>query len=285
MDKIGENRKPEHGKRKRRLDVVLVERGFFSSRTRAAAAIMAGLVQVEGQAGPKAGTRVAPDADIVVTEREGRVSRGGLKLERAFEVFPFDVAGKVALDAGASAGGFTECLLRHGAAEVIAVDVGYGQLDWKLRQDPRVYVLERTNVRYLEPGQLPLVPDVATLDLSFISLKKVLPAVIRCLRAGFEIVVLVKPQFEAGREKVGKGGVVRDISVHREVLDGIWEFAEAADCGVKGVTDSGVPGPKGNIEYLMYLVETARPGTSLDRKATLDGLMARVKANLLREEA
>ena len=214
---------------------------------------MAGEVKVGGQVVTKAGGLVAPDAEITIKEAPRFVSRGGLKLEKAFEEFPIDVRGRVVLDAGASTGGFTDCLLQHGARKVIAVDVGYGQLDWKLRQDPRVEVLERTNIRGLEPEMLSELPDFATLDLSFISLKKVLPAVIKCLNPRFELVALVKPQFEAGRSGVGKGGVVRDPEVHRQVLSDMREFAEAQGLVVMGLIESGVRGPKGNIEYLIYL--------------------------------
>lgn len=240
---------------------------------------MAGLVTVDGRKESKAGAQVAPGAPITITERDDYVSRGGLKLERAFAEFSLDVAGKTALDAGASTGGFTDCLLRHGAARVIAVDVGYGQLDWRLRQDNRVEVLERTNARYLTADQLPFVPDLATLDLSFISLKKVLPAVIKCLRPGFEVIALVKPQFEAGRGLVGKGGVVRDLEVHRQVLAGTWQMAEEAGCQVVGLTDSGVPGPSGNIEYLIRLVDAAggwAGGAALAREESLAILIERV---------
>lgn len=243
-------RKPRH-----RLDTILVERGFFPTRSQASAAILAGLVLVEGSVEHKAGRHVTPDIDVQVVEDPVYVSRGGFKLERAFDAFDLNVAGKVALDAGASTGGFTDCLLRNGAASVIAIDVGYGQLDWKLRQDPRVVVMERTNVRYLKCADLPSVPQIATLDFSFISLKKVLPAVTACLAPGFEIVCLIKPQFEAGRQKVGKGGVVRDPVVHRGVILSIWDFCAENGMQVRGLVDSPVRGPKGNIEYLMYLID------------------------------
>ncbi|MHB0914283.1 MAG: TlyA family RNA methyltransferase [Thermoleophilia bacterium] len=259
--------------------MILVERGFFSTRSQAGAAVLAGLVTVNGNPESKAGAQVRPGDEVAVAEHDAYVSRGGLKLERAFEAFPLDVSGRTALDAGASTGGFTDCLLRHGAARVIAVDVGYGQLDWSLRQDPRVDVLERTNIRYIQPDQLPAVPGLATLDLSFISLKKVLPAVIKCLSPGFEVIALVKPQFEAGRGQVGKGGVVRDLEVHRRVLAEVWDMAEGCGCRVQGLTDSGVPGPSGNIEYLIYLADAAgdsgREGLA-DQEAELDALIARV---------
>lgn len=245
---------------RQRLDALLVSRGLYPTRSRAAAAILAGEVSVGGAPAAKAGQQVAGDADIEVRAGPRYVSRGGLKLERAFQVFSLDAAGRVALDAGASTGGFTDCLLQHGARRVIAVDVGYGQLDWRLRQDERVTVLERRNLRYLEPRELPESPSLATLDLSFISLKKILAAVIKCLQPGFEIVALVKPQFEAGRRQVGSGGVVRDPAVHRRVLDDIWSFAGEQGCRVCGLTDSGTPGPNGNIEYLLWLRDAAGEG-------------------------
>lgn len=237
---------------KQRLDNILVERGYFSSRSQAAAAVMAGEVMVNGQPVTKAGAQMPPDAVIELRQALGFVSRGGLKLEKAFQEFHIDVTGLVALDAGASTGGFTDCLLQHGAGRVIAVDVGYGQLDWRLRQDSRVVVMERTNIRGLTPEMLPERPDFATFDLSFISLKKVLPAVIACLKPDFGAVALIKPQFEAGRERVGKGGVVRDEEIRRQVVDDIQAFIEAQGWQVQGMTESPVKGPKGNVEYLIY---------------------------------
>lgn len=235
---------------------------------------MAGLVSVNGRKIEKPGTPVAEADKIAVRETDSYVSRGGLKLEKAFAVFGLDVSGKVALDAGASTGGFTDCLLKQGARKVIAVDVGYGQLDWSLRQNPQVEVLERTNIRHIDASMLSEAPELATLDLSFISLKKVLPAVIECFRPGFEIVALVKPQFEAGKNKVGKGGVVRDADVRRQVLSGIWDFAEKCGCNVQGLTESGLKGPKGNIEYLMYLVDKRILGKLPlpDKESTLENL-------------
>lgn len=240
---------------KKRLDQILVERGLFATRSQAAASVMAGEVKVAGRTVAKAGAQIVPDAEITLREEPRFVSRGGLKLERAFQEFPIDVEGRVAIDIGASTGGFTDCLLQHGARKVIAVDVGYGQLDWKLRQDSRVEVLERTNVRNLTPDMLSEPPEFATFDVSFISLTKVFPAVIKCLSNGFRIVSLIKPQFEAGRESVGKGGVVRDAETHRQVLASIWDYAERLGLTVLGLTESGVRGPKGNIEYLIYLAD------------------------------
>ncbi len=214
--------------------------------------MLAGEVKVDGVMVTKAGAQVAAGVGIELKEESRYVSRGGLKLERAFEEFKLDVAGEACLDAGASTGGFSDCLLQHGARKVIAVDVGYGQLDWKLRNDARVEVLERTNIRCLEPSMLSEPPAFATFDLSFISLTKVLQAVIACLRPDFRAVALIKPQFEAGRGQVGKGGVVRDASIRRQVLSGIWRFIETSGWTVLGLTASPIRGPKGNIEYLIY---------------------------------
>lgn len=267
------SKEPAAARSRRRLDVLLVELGLFSTRSQAAAAILAGEVLVAGAAEYKAGRQVAPDIAIEMVEKSRYVSRGGYKLEHALKTFDADVAGKIALDAGASTGGFSDCLLQHGAARVIAVDVGYGQFDWKLRQDPRVDVIERCNVRHLDCGKLPAAPEVATFDLSFISLKKVLPAVIACLAPGFEIIALIKPQFEAGKGKVGKGGVVRDPQVHRGVLRDIWGFSEQSGLQVKGLTQSPVKGPKGNIEFLIYLTGGAAPdgaGAGIKSTGSLD---------------
>lgn len=244
---------------KARLDTILVQRGFFGSRSQAAAAVLAGEVSVNGKPAAKAGTMVAPDIDVTLKATPRFVSRGGLKLETAFEEFSIDVTGAIALDAGASTGGFTDCLLQHGARKVIAVDVGYGQLDWKLRNDPRVEVHERTNIRGITPELLSEAPNFATFDLSFISLKKVLPPVIKCLRPGFELVALVKPQFEAGRGRVGSGGVVRDPEVHRQVLVDIRDFAVSQGLVVMGMTESGIRGPKGNVEFLIHLADGRDP--------------------------
>ena len=219
---------------------------------------MAGEVNVAGQQLSKAGAMVSADAEITLKEEPRFVSRGGLKLERAFEEFLIDVSSRVALDAGASTGGFTDCLLQHGARKVIAVDVGYGQLDWKLRNDKRVEVLERTNIRNLTPGMLSEPPAFATFDLSFISLKKIFPAVIKCLQPGFEAVALIKPQFEVGRGKVGKGGVVRDEEVRAGVVADIQDFIIESGWEVRGVVESPVRGPKGNVEFLIYFVDGAK---------------------------
>ena len=239
---------------KKRLDVLLTERGLQESRQRAQAVIMSGEVFVNGQRVDKPGTAVAEDAQIEV--RGGTlayVSRGGLKLEKAMAAFPIDLNGAVCADIGASTGGFTDCMLQNGAEKVYAVDVGYGQLAWKLRSDPRVVCLERTNARYLTHEQVPDELDFASVDVSFISLKLILPPLNGLLKDGGHAACLVKPQFEAGREKVGKKGVVRDPAVHLEVLEHFLEHAAHAGFFVKDITFSPIRGPEGNIEYLGYL--------------------------------
>ena len=239
---------------KKRLDVLLTERGLQESRQRAQAVIMSGEVFVNGQRVDKPGTAVAEDAQIEV--RGGTlayVSRGGLKLEKAMAAFPIDLNGAVCADIGASTGGFTDCMLQNGAQKVYAVDVGYGQLDWKLRGDPRVVCMERTNARYLTHEQIPQELDFASVDVSFISLGLILPALDGLLSPEGEAVCLVKPQFEAGREKVGKKGVVRDPAVHLEVLETFLHHAKENHFTVLGITYSPIRGPEGNIEYLGYL--------------------------------
>lgn len=239
---------------KKRLDALLVEKGFFSSRERARAAIMAGRVLVQGQKIDKAGEQVAENAEITIKGEDFPwVSRGGLKLEKALMVFDFSVNNRVVLDIGASTGGFTDVCLQSGASRVIAVDVGYGQLAWKLRQDPRVINLERTNIRYLERQDLPLLPDRVVIDTSFISLALVLPKAWELSSADAQVIALIKPQFEAGREKVGKRGVVRDPEVHREVLRRVTVQARELGFAVLGLDFSPIKGPEGNIEYLLWL--------------------------------
>jgi 23S rRNA (cytidine1920-2'-O)/16S rRNA (cytidine1409-2'-O)-methyltransferase len=238
---------------KERLDLLLVELGLADSRTQAQRLIMAGQVTVAGQVVDKAGTRVAIGAPVTVKDRLPFASRGGLKLEAALEAFGLDVRGWIVADVGASTGGFTDCLLQRGAARVYAIDVGYGQLAWNLRQDPRVVVLERTNARYLESLGEPV--DLATIDASFISLRLIVPAVMGWLRPGASqggIVALIKPQFEAGREQVGKGGVVRDPAIHRMVLAEITGWAEAQGLGLMGLIRSPITGPAGNVEFLAH---------------------------------
>ncbi|NQT30368.1 MAG: TlyA family RNA methyltransferase [Candidatus Saganbacteria bacterium] len=250
---------------KKRLDQILVEKELFESRNKAAAAILAGVVYVNGQKSDKAGKLLAEDVAIEVRgEPHPYVGRGGVKLEHALKEFKVDVKDKVALDIGASTGGFTDCLLQNGAAKVYAVDVGYGQLAWKLRQDSRVVVIERTNARYLTPDDLYKATqrpsdtatqkaEIGVIDVSFISLSKILPAVYDLLADKARVVALVKPQFEAKREQVKKGGIVKDKKVHQEVLEKVKKEAETIGFKVKDVTSSPITGRDGNIEFLLYL--------------------------------
>lgn len=239
---------------KQRLDVVLAERNLTKSREHARALIMAGQVYVNGRKETKAGTFVAEDADITVKEEViPFVSRGGLKLEMALKTFPISLTGAVVADIGASTGGFTDCMLKAGAEKVYAIDVGYGQLDWGLRNDNRVAVMERTNARYMEPSWYASPLDFASIDVSFISISKILPALCPCMTLEGQVVSLVKPQFEAGRGKVGKNGVVTDPATHREVCLAAMHYALQAGFQVYGFTFSPIRGPKGNIEFLMWL--------------------------------
>ena len=239
---------------KARLDKIIFDRGMASSRERARALIMAGQVVVSDHVADKAGQMVPVDVDIRLKgDVLPFVSRGGLKLQKALDEFGVDVSGLVVLDVGASTGGFTDCLLQRGARRVFAVDVGYGQLAWKLRTDERVMNLEKTNIRHLEPGRLEELPDMAVIDASFISLAKVLPNTIRLIKDDGIVIALIKPQFEVGRGEVGKGGVVRDEKKHREVTDSIRTLAEDLGLEVKGETESPILGPKGNREFLIYL--------------------------------
>lgn len=239
---------------KERLDKLLVMRGLVASRERARSLILAGKVLVNDQRIDKAGTSVACEAEIRLKGEDiPYVSRGGLKLARALEHFALNVRDRVAVDVGASTGGFTDCLLQQGAARVYAVDVGYGQLAWSLRQDPRVINLERTNIRHLQPAQLAEEPSLAVIDASFISLDKVLPATLALLAEEADLVALIKPQFEVGRGQVGKGGVVRDPEQHAAVVARIETLAAELGCAVLGVVESPVLGPKGNREFLIHL--------------------------------
>jgi 23S rRNA (cytidine1920-2'-O)/16S rRNA (cytidine1409-2'-O)-methyltransferase len=263
---------------KKRLDVLLVERGYAETRTKAQAIIMSGLVYVTGQKADKPGISYEESVEIEV--RSGAcpyVSRGGLKLEKALRDFGVDPTGYVCSDSGASTGGFTDCLLQQGAKKVFAIDVGYGQLDWKIRSDPRVVVMERTNVRYVTPEQLGEPLDLSVVDVSFISLRIVLPVIKTFLKenAG-QVLCLIKPQFEAGKEKVGKKGVVRDPSVHKEVLDDFVALTKEIDFKILGLTFSPVKGPEGNIEFLAHLtlanVEGTEPDTGLVVSQAHEGL-------------
>ena len=246
--------KKDLAKAKERLDKLLVARGLAESREKAQALILAGEVYVEGQRVDKAGTKVPQEARIEVRrEVLPYVSRGGLKLEHALKAFGLKVEGLVCADLGASTGGFTDCLLKHGAQKVYAVDVGRGQLHFRLREDPRVVVMEGINARYLKAEDLPEPVDLITIDVSFISLTKILPAAVKLLKPGGLIVALIKPQFEVGRGRVGKGGVVRDPALHQEVIAKIKDFAQELGLEVLGLTESPLLGPAGNKEFLILL--------------------------------
>lgn len=236
-----------------RLDHLLVQRDLFASRTHARAMIMAGHVLVDRQPISKAGTLVSAEADIVIRDMPPYVSRGGLKLEKALQVFEIDCSGLRCMDVGASTGGFTDCLLQHGAARVYAVDVGYGQLAWKLRQDSRVMVLEKTNIRHLDPARIPDPLDLITIDTAFISLKLVVPAVLPLLGAGGCIVALIKPQFEVGKGRVGKQGVVRDAAEHTRVIQTLTVFFSGLGLQCSEAAASPILGPRGNREFLIHL--------------------------------
>ncbi|MCI8299754.1 MAG: TlyA family RNA methyltransferase [Lachnospiraceae bacterium] len=239
---------------KERLDVLLVQRGLAPSREKAKIMIMEGNVFAAGQREDKAGTFLDDKVSLEVRGNTLKyVSRGGLKLEKAMDHFKISLEGKICMDIGASTGGFTDCMLQNGAEKVYAVDVGYGQFAWKLRQDARVVCMEKTNIRYVKPEDLADVLDFASVDVSFISLTKVLPAAWDLLSPQGEMVCLIKPQFEAGREKVGKKGVVRDAGVHREVIEKVLAFAQELGFGVKALEFSPIKGPEGNIEYLAYI--------------------------------
>ena len=239
---------------KERLDMMLVSRGLAQSREKAKAMIMEGIVFVNGQREDKAGASFPPDVSIEVRGHTLRyVSRGGLKLEKAMECFGIDLTGKICMDVGASTGGFTDCMLQNGAVKVFSVDVGRGQLAWKLRQDERVVCMEKTNIRYVTPEDIGVPVDFSSIDVSFISLTKVLLPVREILKDRGEVVCLIKPQFEAGREKVGKKGVVREPEVHLEVIEKVMEYARELGFGRKHLDYSPVKGPEGNIEYLLHL--------------------------------
>jgi 23S rRNA (cytidine1920-2'-O)/16S rRNA (cytidine1409-2'-O)-methyltransferase len=252
-----------------RLDTLLHRRGLFESRARAAASVMAGEVRVgrDGARAAKPGQLVAEDVAVAVDERPRYVSRGGIKLENALLATGVDPAGRCCLDVGASTGGFTDCLLQRGAAHVVAVDVAYGELDWRLRTDPRVTVLERVNARALAREQLPYAPDLVVADVSFISLTKVLAAVLACCASTFDALAMVKPQFEVGRERLGKGAVVREVADRRAALVSVAAAARDAGASVLGFAPSGLPGPKGNREKFVWLAEAGRPGAVADLAA------------------
>ena len=256
---------------KQRLDIYLTESGLIATREKAKAVIMAGEVYVNEQKADKAGQMVSESDKIEVrTDSLRYVSRGGLKLEKAMEVFPISLENSVCMDIGASTGGFTDCMLQNGAAKVYAIDVGYGQLAWSLRTDDRVVNLERTNIRYVTEKEIPETPDFASIDVSFISLRLVLPVAFARLSPKGEVVCLIKPQFEAGKEKVGKGGVVREKSTHIEVIENVISFAKDEGFSVLGLDFSPVKGPKGNIEYLLHLTKKSAENADLDVVAVVD---------------
>ena len=251
---------------KKRLDVILVEKGFFESREKAKASIMAGIVFVDEQKLDKAGDMVSVEAKIEVRGNVcPYVSRGGLKLEKAINEFNIDLTDKVCMDIGASTGGFTDCMLQNGAKKVFSVDVGYGQFAWKLRQDSRVVCMERTNIRYVTKDDIGEELDFASIDVSFISLTKVLPVAFSLTKDNGEVVALIKPQFEAGREQVGKKGVVRDSNVHKEVIEKVIKFSNDIGFGVKNLSFSPIKGPEGNIEFLVYLSKTEDNDVNIDK--------------------
>lgn len=257
--------------KKIRLDQLVFDLGFTESRERAKTTIMSGLVFVNGQRADKPGMPVPSDAKIEVRgEAIPFVSRGGFKLDKALKVFPVDPKGKRCIDCGASTGGFTDVLLQHGAEKVYAVDVGYGQLAWKLRTDGRVVNLERTNLRYVTTEQIPELLDLAVMDVSFISLRLVLPAVKQLLKPGADIICLIKPQFEAGREEVGKKGVVRDVAVHRQVVQGVLDFAPGIGLSVLGLDYSPIKGPEGNIEYICHMKNELYAPAEIDVDAVVE---------------
>lgn len=255
-----------------RLDVLLVKKGLAPSREKAKAIVMAGSVLVDGQREDKAGTMVSTEAEITLKSGTLRyVSRGGLKLEKAMDCFAVALDGKICMDVGASTGGFTDCMLQNGAAKVYSVDVGHGQLDWRLRNDPRVVCMERTNIRYVTPDDIAEPPSFVSIDVSFISLTKVLGPVRALMAEQGDIVCLIKPQFEAGREKVGKKGVVRDPKVHEEVIRRVADYARELELHVLALEFSPIKGPEGNIEYLLHLAKRPAGGAGEPDAAGLDG--------------
>lgn len=257
--------------KKVRLDQLVFDLGLTESRERAKTTIMSGLVFVDGQRADKPGMQVSPDAKVEVKGAAlPFVSRGGFKLDKALKVFPIDVKGKHCIDCGASTGGFTDVLLQNGAEKVYSVDVGYGQLAWSLRNDERVVNMERTNIRYISSEQIPELLDIAVMDLSFISIKLVLPAVTSVLKDGAELVCLIKPQFEAGKDEVGKKGVVRDKAVHLSVIESVLEFAPTIGLSVMGLDFSPIKGPEGNREYLCYMKKGCFESAPIDAKAVVE---------------
>ncbi len=265
---------------KERLDVLLVKRGLAVSREKAKAVIMAGSVYVDNQKEDKAGTMFADTVQIEVRGNTLKyVSRGGLKLEKAMTHFGLSLEGCICMDVGSSTGGFTDCMLQNGAVKVYAIDVGHGQLDWKLRNDPRVVCMEKTNIRYVTPEDIDEKADFSSIDVSFISLTKVLPPVYELLKDQGQVVCLIKPQFEAGREKVGKKGVVRDPAVHREVIEKVTDFASKTGFALLNLEYSPIKGPEGNIEYLLHL-QKKQEGLPEDGNIDIDGTVGQAHKEL-----
>ena len=257
--------------KKIRLDQLVFDLGLAESRERAKTTVMSGLVFVNGQRADKPGMQVSPDIKVEIKGTAlPYVSRGGLKLEKALKVFPIDVNDKVCIDCGASTGGFTDVLLKNGAAKVYSVDVGYGQLAWSLRNDERVVNMERTNIRYISSELIPEPLDICVMDLSFISVKLVLPAVCALLKDNAQLVCLIKPQFEAGREEVGKKGVVRDKAVHLSVIESVLSFAPTVGMTVMGLDFSPIKGPEGNREYLCYMKKGVQEAGTIDVAAVVE---------------
>lgn len=268
------------GEAKERLDILLVNKGFFQSRERAKASIMAGDIFIDGVRVDKAGERVKVMSNIEVRGKGLKyVSRGGLKLEKAMDEFHIDLKEKVTMDVGASTGGFTDCMLQNGAVKVFSVDVGYGQFAWKLRIDPRVECMERTNIRYVEKDTIGMDIDFSSIDVSFISLKKVIPKVVELLGDKGEVVALIKPQFEAGREKVGKKGVVREASTHKEVIECIVNYLKEINMNVLNLSFSPIKGPEGNIEYLVYFSKDSEKDSDFYEKL-IDEIVSKSHENL-----
>ncbi len=256
---------------KERLDVLLVEKGLSESREKAKRAIMAGVVFVDNQKVDKAGTQVSTSSEIFLkTNLCPYVSRGGLKLEKALEYFGLQIEGYIAMDIGASTGGFTDCMLQKGAKKVYALDVGYGQLDWKLRNEPRVHNMEKINIRYVNKDDIKEPLDFITIDVSFISLTLVLPVAFELLKENGVLICLVKPQFEAGRQQVGKNGIVRDKKIHMEVIERITSFSHDQGFSIRGLTFSPVKGAKGNIEYLLFLSKNKETRDEYNIRETID---------------
>lgn len=249
---------------KERLDVLITNRVLAESRERAKAYIMAGVVYVDGQKEDKPGLKVPVTAQIEVRQKMKYVSRGGYKLEKAMEVFPLTLTDKVCMDVGASTGGFTDCMLQNGASKVYAIDVGYGQLAWSLRQDERVICMEKTNMRYVTHEEIPEVIAFSSIDVAFISLTKILQSVYDLTQEEGEVVALIKPQFEAGRDQVEKHGVVKNPKIHEQVIHQVWDYATSIGFGVQGLDFSPIKGPEGNIEYLIYLKKWDEP-TQLEK--------------------